>query len=152
MPISPWTVNFIFTFPLEQLFLLFVIAPSVTKSRYVLRKALTAVRIQQDKASSECLSNQFAFYSVLQRLKDQLLFYCCSDSPPKNGWECWHCPCSDTQSSGTDPSAKVPMPPGGYTGTWGQLWEIKWSLWAFHWYIILSLLSLFLDNNGFFFT
>lgn len=74
MPFSQRTVNFIFTFPIQRLFLLFMITPSVTKSRYVLRKALTAVRIHKDKASSECLSNQFTFYPVLQRWKDQLLF------------------------------------------------------------------------------
>lgn len=101
MLFSQQTVNFIFTFPIQHLFLLFMIAASVTKSHCVLRKALTAVRIQQDKARSECLSSQFTFYPVLQRLKDHLLFCCCSDLLPKNAWEYWHNPCTDTQSSRT---------------------------------------------------
>lgn len=76
-----------------------MLAPSVTKSHYVLRKALTALRIQQDKASSECLTNQFTFYPALQKLKDQLLFCSCSGLPPKNAWLNWYSPCTDTQCS-----------------------------------------------------
>lgn len=72
-------------------------APSVTKSCYILRKTLTAERIQQ--RTRERLSNPFTFYPVLQRLKDQLMF-CCCDVPPKNSWESWHSPRTDTQSRG----------------------------------------------------
>lgn len=99
MPFSQQTVNFIFTFRLQHLFLLFMTAPSVTKSCRVLRKALTAVRTQQDKASSERLSNQFTFHPSLQRLKDHPLFHGCSDLPPKRAWEYWHSPGTTTQSS-----------------------------------------------------
>lgn len=95
MPFSQPAVNFIFTSPIQHLFLLLMTAPSVTKSCYILRKTLTAERIQQ--RTRECLNNLFTFYPVLKRLKDQRTF-CCCDVPPKNSQESWHSPHTDTQS------------------------------------------------------
>lgn len=38
MPFSQLIVNFMFTFPIQQLFLLFTLAPSVTKSLMYLER------------------------------------------------------------------------------------------------------------------